>query len=87
MGSRMRNLKIFGSATLLFGGSTLCLAYLSDSRAAVHSLVTMPVMLSLDHETAHLLSIWLAKMGLCPRDTRIDNTRLKVAVLISCWLI
>jgi len=83
----LRYLKIFGGASLFMGGSTLFLAYLSDSRAAVHSLLTMPFMHSLDPETAHILSIWLAKMGLCPRDTRMDNTRLNVAVLLSCWLI
>ncbi|KAJ3227497.1 Dihydroorotate dehydrogenase (quinone), mitochondrial [Chytriomyces hyalinus] len=41
---------------------------LSDTRALFHRVVSLPLLHTLDPERAHVLSIALARMGLCPRE-------------------
>lgn len=64
--------------TGFIGGSGLILGYLSDSRAWIHELVSMPLMHQLDPETSHKLSIWFAKNGICPRDSVSESSRLQL---------
>jgi hypothetical protein len=72
----LTTLKVLG----FLGGSTLFLAYASDSRALIHPLVTMPLLHQLDPETSHKLSIWLAKHGIAPRETHPEPARLQISV-------
>ncbi|CAG8726391.1 10411_t:CDS:2, partial [Ambispora leptoticha] len=59
----------------------LFLEYYSDSRAAIHKYVLMPIIRStLDAEQAHKFAVWSAKWGLIPRDKVPDDERLVVEV-------
>ncbi|KAI8816642.1 uncharacterized protein EV422DRAFT_501048 [Fimicolochytrium jonesii] len=54
-------------ATPILG--TLLYLYLTDTRASIHTTVTMPLMhLLMDPEEAHAFSIWCAKWGIVPRE-------------------
>ncbi|KAI9219420.1 hypothetical protein BC828DRAFT_386209 [Blastocladiella britannica] len=48
-------------------------AYVTDARAAVHPLLTMPLMRTfVDPESSHVLAVKMAKAGLAPRDRKPD---------------
>ena len=55
------------------------LYYASDSRAGIHKLVTFPLLrFGLDAESAHRLSILLARSGGLPADRGVDDPCLKI---------
>jgi dihydroorotate dehydrogenase len=57
--------------------ATAAVAFLPDVRFEVASLAG-PVLQALDPETAHRWGIEMAKLGLFPRDGRLDDPRLRV---------
>lgn len=50
--------------------------YASDTRAAIHKAVTIPLLHLLDAETAHETAVWALGQRLGPRDTRPDDPAL-----------
>ena len=58
----------------------VCATYFYDSRAAFHSLVSMPLLRLLDPEKAHTLAITFVKNRLSPIDTQKDSHCLKTNV-------
>ncbi|CAG8551040.1 2219_t:CDS:2 [Ambispora gerdemannii] len=77
-GTKLRNL-FLGTTGILLGA--FFLEYYSDSRAAIHKYVLMPIIHStLDAEQAHKLAVWSAKWGLIARDKVSDDERLAIEV-------
>ncbi|KAJ3158470.1 Dihydroorotate dehydrogenase (quinone), mitochondrial [Irineochytrium annulatum] len=69
--------------TVGIAGTGLLVIYLSDSRAAAWKNVVMPVIhYTMDPEDAHVWAIWLASVGLAPKDRsrETDDERLKMKI-------
>lgn len=70
---------IYASVFVVSGG--LFVAYYVDSRAAMHRYVIMPVLRTLlDAEASHKLALRVLGSGLAPRDTQLDDERLRTSV-------
>ena len=61
--------------------------YYFDSRSAIHRYFLTPLLrYSLDAETGHKFAVRVLRSGLGPRDTQIDDERLKVEVRLNSLL-
>lgn len=68
-------------ASVLVVSTGLFVAYYTDSRAAMHRYVVMPVLRTLlDAEASHKLALRVLASGLGPRDTQEDDERLRSSV-------
>ncbi|KAJ3220064.1 Dihydroorotate dehydrogenase (quinone), mitochondrial [Dinochytrium kinnereticum] len=66
-------------------GTVVGLLYLSDTRAAAWKNLVMPAIhLTMDPEDAHVLSIWLAKNGIVPRE-KVDPEAYSDVLGVELW--
>ncbi|KAJ3105335.1 Dihydroorotate dehydrogenase (quinone), mitochondrial [Phlyctochytrium planicorne] len=71
--------------TTLAVGTGVGILYLSDSRAAAWRELIMPAIhLTMDPEDAHVVSIWLAKVGLVPRE-KVEPGRNEDLLGVELW--
>jgi len=75
---------LYASALVVTTG--LFAAYYFDARSAIHRYVVTPVIRhTLDAETGHKLAVRVLASGFAPRDTQLDDERLKVEVcMVFC---
>lgn len=58
--------------------------YYFDSRSAIHRYIITPILrYALDPETSHRLAVRTLANGLGPRDTQVDDERLKLEVFAT----
>jgi dihydroorotate dehydrogenase len=58
--------------------------YYLDSRSAIHRYIVTPTLrYALDPETSHRLAVRALATGLGPRDTQVDDERLKLEVFTA----
>lgn len=75
----------FSRSLLWISGASLFGFYATDSRAAIHSHVILPVLRQFsDAEESHVLAIWALKMGLHPSDRVPDDECLQTTVHFHC---
>ncbi|KAJ3101564.1 Dihydroorotate dehydrogenase (quinone), mitochondrial [Phlyctochytrium bullatum] len=66
-------------------GGAVGVAYMTDSRATAWKQLVMPAIhMTMDPETAHVVSIWLAKFGLVPWETA-DPEAYKDVLGVELW--
>lgn len=68
--------------TLVAVSTGLFAVYYFDSRSAIHRYIITPaIRYSLDPETAHRVAVRALASGFGPRDTQVDDERLKLEVI------
>lgn len=74
-----------GLYTVVFSVSAgLFAVYYFDSRSAIHRYIITPTLRHvLDPETSHRFAVRTLASGLGPRDTQVDNERLKLEVFAT----
>jgi dihydroorotate dehydrogenase len=66
----------------------LFLVYYFDSRSAIHRhIITPTIRNALDPETSHRLAVRALASGFGPRDTQVDDVRLKFEVIRDLTLL
>ena len=75
-----------GLYTAVFAVSAgLFAVYYFDSRSAIHRYIITPTLrYALDPETSHRFAVRALASGFGPRDTQVDDERLKLEVLATC---
>ena len=72
-------------ATVFSVSVGLFAVYYFDSRSAIHRYIITPtIRYALDPETSHRLAVRTLASGLGPRDTQVDDERLKLEVFVTC---
>jgi len=72
-------------ATVFSVSVGLFAVYYFDSRSAIHRYIITPTLrYVLDPETSHKFAVRTLASGLGPRDTQVDDTRLKLEVFATC---
>ena len=70
-------------ATVVAVSTGLFAVYYFDSRSAIHRYIVTPTLrYTLDPEASHRLAVRVLGSGFGPRDTQVDDERLKLEVLI-----
>jgi len=71
-------------ATVFAVSAGLFAVYYFDSRSAIHRYITTPTLrYALDPEASHRLAVRTLASGLGPRDTQVDDERLKFEVFLT----
>lgn len=71
-------------ATVFAVSAGLFAVYYFDSRSAIHRYIITPTLrYALDPETSHRLAVRVLGSGFGPRDTQVDDERLKAKVLTA----
>ena len=67
--------------TVIVVSTGLFAVYYSDSRSAIHRYIIPPTLrYTVDPETSHRLAVRVLASGFGPRDTQVDDERLRVEV-------
>jgi len=71
-------------ATVFTVSAGLFAVYYLDSRSAIHRYIITPTLrYALDPETSHRVAVRALASGLGPRDTQVDDERLKLEVFAT----
>jgi len=72
-------------ATVVSISVGLFAVYYFDSRSAIHRYIITPTLrYALDPETSHRFAVRTLASGFGPRDTQVDDERLKLEVFVTC---